>query len=69
MSEGKSPSANGHQGVTALEGEKEWVGSDPEASLPTLKLNSFYACRHHRVNTFCVCLAQSHTPKHRNNGC
>lgn len=66
MGEGKSPSANGHQNVTALEGEKEWVGWDPGASLPTLKLSSFSACQHHSVNTFCVCLSPSHTQGSRN---
>lgn len=60
MGEGKSPSANGHQGVTALEGEKEWVGSDPEASLPTLKLNSFYACRHQSRHILCASRSVSH---------
>lgn len=65
MGEGKLPSANGHPSVTALEGGKEQVGSNPGASLPVLKLNSFSVCQRHRANTFSVCLAQSHTPKRR----
>lgn len=66
MGEGTPPSASGHQSIAKLEREKKWVGWDPEASLPTLKVSSFPACRHHSVNTFCVCLAQSHTRGSRN---
>lgn len=60
MGEGKSPSASGPQNVTAPEGEKEWGGQDPGASLPTLKL-SFPACQHRGINILCVSLRL--TPK------
>lgn len=63
MGEGKSPSASGHQSVTAVGGKRSGFGGDPGASVPTLKLSSFSACQHHSVNTFCVCVSLRLTPK------